>query len=265
MTARSVGSENSRGQDAGRPEGGQQLKERNQKTNPTSQPTNKTMDYIPAQLALFAVWLQNFATRVAAAPTDFGLTAADAAAITAQNDNFQAAYLESSSPATRTSATVATTAGARIAAQSVVRPYAMRINANQSVSDAQRTDMGITVRTVVPTPIPPPTTSPALIFVAATPGRHELQVRDSTTPATKAKPAGVIGLELWVATGLVAAIDPSSGVFRQVTTKSPFGVQFVAGDKGKVATYFARWLNRSGTSGIAANGPWSAPLSAIVI
>jgi hypothetical protein len=223
------------------------------------------MDYIPAQMALFAVWLANFAALVAANPTNYGLTAADAAAITAQNDAFQAAYAESSNPATRTSATIATTAGARIAAQAVIRPYAMRINANQSVSDAQRVDIGITVRTVVPTPIPPPSTSPALIFVQATPGRHELQVRDSTTPQTKAKPAGVVGLELWVATGIVAAIDPSSGVFRQVTTKSPFGVEFAAADKGKVATYFGRWLNRSGTSGISANGPWSAPLSAIVI
>lgn len=223
------------------------------------------VDYIPAKIADFSVWLLNFATLIAAAPTDYGLIAGDATAISAQNTAFQAAYLVSSTPATRTTATIATTNGARLAAEAVIRPYAMRINANQTVSDAQRVDLGLTVRTVVPTPVPPPTTSPVLVFQAATPLQHTLQFRDSLTPTSKAKPLNVIGLELFVAVGTVAAVDPSQASYRLTATKAPFNVPFAEGDRGKIATYFARWTNRSGAGGVAATGPWSVSLVSGII
>ena len=222
-------------------------------------------DYIPARIADFAIWIANFATKVALSPTSYGLIAGDATAISAQNTAFQAAYAASTNPATRTSASVATTQGARFASEVVIRPFAMRINANQTVTDAQRVSLGLTVRTVTPTPVPAPTTSPAILLVSATPGVHTLQVRDSTTPTSKAKPENVGGLELWVAVGIAPAVNPSAGAFRQVTTKTPFAVAFDASDKGKIATYFGRWINRSGPAGIAASGPWSAPLSAHIV
>lgn len=230
---------------------------------------NKAMpvyrDYIPSRDADFALWAANFATLIAAAPTAYGLIVGDATAISAANDAFQAAYVVSTTPETRTSATVATTRGARATAQAVFRPYAMRINANQSVTNAQRVDLGLTVRTLVPTPIPPPATSPALLLVAATPGQHQLQARDSATPTSKAKPFGVIGLELWVAVGTVAAVSPEAGSFKQISTKTPFQVGYGPADVGKVATYFGRWITRSGNSGIAFSGPWSAPLTSVII
>lgn len=222
-------------------------------------------DYVPARLADFSAWLLNFATLIAVDPTDYGLIAGDSTAISAQNTAFQAAYLISTTPGTRTAGTVAATQGARAAALAVIRPYAMRINANQTVTNLQRADLGITIRTTVPTPIPPPATSPALLLVSATPGVHTLQVRDSLTPTAKAKPAGVIGLELWVAVGTVPAVAPEAGAFKQITTKTPFQVSFGAPDKGKVATYFGRWITRSGNSGVSFSGPWSAPLDAIII
>lgn len=222
-------------------------------------------DYIPARLADFALWLDNFATTIAVDPTDYGLLAGDSTAISAQNTAFQTAFGISSDPMTRTTATIATTNGARLAAEAVCRPYAMRINANQTVTDAQRVALGLTVRTVVPTPIPAPATSPALMLEAATPGRHTLQVRDSATPTSKRKPFGVVGLELWVAVGTVPAVSPAAGAFRQISTKTPFAVTHSNADAGKTATYFGRWVNRSGPSGIAAAGPWSAPLAVVIV
>jgi len=222
-------------------------------------------DYIPPRLADFATWLQNFAALVAADPTDYGLVAGDATAITAQNVAFQAAFVLSTEPSTRTSATVAATAGARLSAEAVVRPYAMRINANQTVSDAQRVDLGLTVRTVVPTPIPPPTTSPAITLRSATPGILTLESRSAAGAAGKAKPSGAVGLEIWVAIGTVAAVAPEAGRFTAISTKSPFQLAFAAADKGKLATVFGRWITRSGAGGIASAGPWSAPLTSHIV
>lgn len=223
------------------------------------------MDYIPAKLADFSDWLENFATLIAVDPTDYGLIAGDASAISAQNTAFQAAYLASTNPITRTSATVATTRGARAAALAVVRPYAMRINANQTVTDAQRADLGITIRTVTPTPVPPPATAPVLSLRAAIPGQYTMDYRDSVNPDPKAKPGNVIGCEIVMALGVAPAVDPDVLPTKAISTRAPFALGFAPGDKGKVVTLYARWRVRSGSSGISAAGPWSAQFTGIVI
>lgn len=222
-------------------------------------------DYVPAKLADFAVWLANFATLIAADPTDYGLITGDATAISAQNTAFQAAYAISSTPTTRTSATIATTNGARISALSIVRPYAMRINANQTVTDAQRVDLGLTVRTVTPTPVPPPATAPVLSLRSAIPGQYTVDYRDASNPAPRSKPANVLGCEIVMAIGTAPAVDPDVLPTKVVSTKTPFQVQFAPGDTGKTVTFYARWRNRSGSSGISAAGPWSAQFTGIVI
>lgn len=228
-------------------------------------PPNMSAPYIPAKDADFALWLQNFSTLITATPTAYGLIAGDAVIIAAVNSPFQAAFIISTNPATRTAPTVATTRGARASAEAIVRPYAMRINANQSVSNAQRLGLGITVRITVPTPIPAPATSPALVLVAAVPGQMELQYRDSSTPTSKQKPFGASALALFSKVAATPTADPADATFTALVTKTPFLVPFSAPDAGQTCTFFARWITASGPSGIAQNGPWSAPLSVVVV
>ena len=232
--------------------------DQNQKTMPST-------DYIPQKLADFAIWIANFSALITAAPTDYGLVAGDATAIAAQNTAFQDAYAISSTPATRTSSTIAATTGARFSALAVVRPYAMRINANQTVSDEQRVDLGLTVRTVVPTPVPPPITAPVLNLRAAVPGQYTMDFRDAVNPDPKAKPTNVLSCEIVRAVGVAPAVDPAVLPTALVVTKSPFVLTFAPSDAGKVVTLFARWRNRSGPGGIAAAGPWSAQFTGTVI
>lgn len=239
--------------------------DRSQPVAPTNDTSNDMPDYMPSKDADFALWLDNFFTLIDASPTSYGLIAGDATAIGVQNTAFQAAYAISTTPGTRTSATIATTRGARISAEAVCRPYAMRINANQSVSNAQRVDLGLTVRITTPTPVPPPATQPVLMLVSAIPQVHNMQFRDASTPTAKAKPANVVGLELWCSVGTVAATDPAQCTYKQGVTKTPFQAGFSAPDKGKIATYFARWQTRSGPSGIIQTGPWSDPVSSYII
>lgn len=221
--------------------------------------------YIPAKDADFALWASNFSALITATPTAYGLIAGDAVAIASVNSPFQAAFLLSTNPATRTSPTVATTRGARASAEAVMRPYAMRINANQSVTNAQRLNLGLTVRVTTPTPIPAPATSPALVLVAAVPGQMELQYRDSSTPTAKAKPFGAVALALFSKVAATPTADPADATFAALVTKTPFLVPFTSPEAGQTATFFARWVTASGPSGIAQNGPWSAPLSVVVV
>lgn len=217
-------------------------------------------DYIPARDADFAGWSENFATLIAATPTNYGLTAGQAAPITAANTTFQTAYATATNPTTRTSPAIAAKDVARADAEVLERQIAMIVRNNPAVSDALKTGLGLTIPKTTPTPIPAPTTPPQLLFVQATPQNATLAYRDTGSPAGKAKPAGAIGVELWRNVGVTAATDPAQCSFVGIYTKAPFGQAFTAGEVGKIATYFARFSTRSGPAGVAQTGPWSAPL-----
>lgn len=215
--------------------------------------------YIPNKDADFAAWLLNFATILAAAPTDYGLIAGDATIVTGVNTAFQSAYSAAIDPSTRTPVTIAAKDSTRAAAEATVRPYAVNISLNSAVSDALKVTIGVSLPRENPTPIPAPVTNPVVDLVQATPLQHTLSIRDVTTPTTKAKPPGVIGAEVHVAVGLTAAVSPATAQLKQITTKTPTRVTFDASERGMIATYFVRWTTRSGPAGVAQVGPWSVP------
>ena len=219
--------------------------------------------YIPSPDATFATWLLNFATLIAASPTTYGLIAGDATAISAVNTAFQAAYTLAINPTTRTSANIAAKDTARANAEATVRPYAVRISRNSAVDDEDKIEVGVTVPKTVPTPIPPPDVAPVLSIINQTPLAAKLAYK-VTGAEGKAKPFGAIGVDIVRSIGVAWATDPVQCTFLNVATKSPFGDGYDAEDQGKKVTYFARFRNRSGTSGISAVGPWSAGLNLIV-
>jgi hypothetical protein len=221
--------------------------------------------YIPPRDADFSNWLLNFSTLLTAAPATYGLVAGDATAVAAQNTAFQAAYTAAINPATRTPVNIATKDAARADAEAVVRPYAVSISLNAGVDVGDKAAIGVTVRNTTPSPIPPPTTVPSLVLRSQTPLNILLGYTDASLPAGKAKPFGAIAIELWQSIGTTAAVDPDQTRFVGTYTKSPFTHAFLAADRGKVATFFARWVTRSGPAGRASVGPWSASLVTSVV
>lgn len=220
--------------------------------------------YIPATDAGFAAWLLNFSTLLTADPTAYGLTAPDAVLVDAENTAYAAALLLATDPATRTAPTVAAKDAARRSAEAVVRPYAMQINAMDGVTDEQRADLGLTIRKTVPTPVPAPLSSPVLALVSIGVGTMTLGFSDADAPSGKAKPAGSIGVELFRAIGVAPAVDPSLAAYTGTITKSPTQIAFSGADNGQIASFFARFVTRSGPGGKAQVGPWSAVLSATI-
>ena len=208
-------------------------------------------------------WMLNFAAVLVNAPVAYGITAPQAADIESAVLTFSAALTTATDPATRTAPTIAAKDNARAEALIICRSYAQRINANPAITDEQRTTLGLTVRKTTPTPTPAPTAQPLLGLRSQIPGVANLEY---TAPGTvgKAKPPGVIGVELWVAVGVAAAVDPAAAAFRGTVTRSPFRVEFDAADKGRTATVFCRFATRSGPGGVAQVGPWSNPLSFVV-
>lgn len=147
----------------------------------------------------------------------------------------------------------------------MVRPYAIQINNNAAVTDEQRADLGLTVRKTTKTPVPAPTSAPALELLSATPLLHTLRYSDVENPTGKAKPEGAIGVQIFASIGETPSEDPTQASFVGVYTKSPFSVPQISGNVGLKSNYFARYVTRSGPAGVAQVGPWSSMLQATII
>lgn len=211
------------------------------------------MDYIPAKDALFANWLVNFSTLITADPTAYGLVAADAVIIAAEETAFTAAYALAVDPGTRTAPTIAAKDAARISAEAVCRPYANRINVNPAVTNMQRLDLGLTVRKTTKTPVPAPTAWPVLTAQPAGVGAAVIGFSSNETPASKAKPPGVTGVHYQVFRedpGPVEVLvgDGSAG-------KSPFHIATDPADAGAKHIVRATFRTTSGPDGLAQDGP----------
>lgn len=216
--------------------------------------------YIPTKDQDFNAWLINFnAISVASGVATYGMTSGEVTAITGVTTAFSAALALAVDPYTRTPATVAAKDTARAAVQQLVRPIAVRVSLSPSITNAEKTTLGVTVRSGTRTPIPAPVSAPAFILESAQPGLLNLQYRDSLTPTSKAKPFGCIGVEIFASIGTTAAVDPSQCDAQGTFTKSP--LQLPTGPTaGKVVTVFGRWVTRSGPAGVAQRGPWSVAL-----
>lgn len=208
-----------------------------------------TVNYIPTRDGDFDTWLNQFATYLSANYGALGVDLATANNINAGYATWNAAYNAAIGGSTRGPATVATKNGARAAVTVNVRIVAQLVNNNPTVTDDQRVALGITVRKTTKTPIPTPTSSPLLTFVAATPFSHTIRFADQNTPSSRALPFGALAMELHV---FVSDTPPPVGALATMVltaTKNPYGVTFTGAQVGMNAYYKGYWRTRTGDLG----------------
>src|SRR5262249_41661958 len=107
--------------------------------------------------------------------------------------------------------------------------------------------------------VPPPSTMPVLEISKIGTGYQDIQARDESSGTRRARPAGSVGLLLYRAVGTDAVTDPNQAAFLGFTGRPSLQSTFVGADRGKTATYFARWTNARGEV-----GPWSQPVSGCI-
>ncbi|HVU62757.1 MAG TPA: hypothetical protein VHC70_02180 [Phycisphaerales bacterium] len=202
-------------------------------------------------------WLNNFKTLIAANPTNYGLTAADATSITNAFNSWHTAWVAAVSDGTRSKLTIETKNEQKASVLFVVRGYMAQILANRGVSNTLKMGLGLHVRDTTPTPVPPPSTRPALKVVKTGSGFQTVTAADEATPLKRARPAGSVGLLIYRAVAEDAVGDPANAQFLTFVGKPAAQSNFTAADRGKMATYFARWTNARGEV-----GPWSDGVSA---
>lgn len=219
-----------------------------------------TTSYIPAKDADYDAWANNFQTLITANPSLYGLVTADAVSISSEFAVWHAAYLLVLSPTTKTKTTVNSKDTARNASTALFRAYATIIRANLSVTDANKIALGVPPRDPTNTPVPPPATFPVLAVLNSTSLATNMQYRDTLTPLSRAKPAGVTQMEVRKVTSATVISDPNAIPYDRMETSTPFALAWDSTDIGKTAYIVARWTNRKGDV-----GPWSAIVTTTVV
>ncbi len=82
--------------------------------------------------------------------------------------------------------------------------------------------------------------------------QHTIHFADQSTPTSKARPAGVMGAEIWLKlapTGSPRPGDPDELTFLAVDTRTPYTADFDGADGGKTAHYVLRWVSTTAEKG----------------
>ena len=216
-------------------------------------------DYIPRGDADFNAWQANFVTYANANLANLGLAIPDLMSILSAQGAWTPSLTAHVAAQANAQSARATKDGNRTVLESLIRALVRRLQASSSVSDAEREALGITVPDLGAAAAASPTTRPICQVDTSQRLRHTIDFTDESTPTRKAKPAGVMGVEIWVKIGAPPPVDPSELTFLAVDTRTPYTTDFDGADGGKQAHYMLRWVNTRGET-----GPWSETATATI-
>ncbi len=216
-------------------------------------------DYIPSGDAPFDAWQINFVTYVNANLANLGLVAADVVSLNATAATWTADYPNHITAQASAQSARQAKDGARDGLEGAVRPLVRQLQASGQVDDAERAAMGITVPDDLATPAGPPATRPVVAVDTSQRLQHTIRFADEATPTRIAKPAGVMGAEIWVKVGDPAPVDPGELSFLTLDTRTPHVAAYAGADGGQTAHYMLRWVSTTGEK-----GPWSETASATI-
>jgi hypothetical protein len=216
-------------------------------------------DYIPASDAEFNTWQANFVTYANANLAALGLVAADLTPIVTAQPVWTTSLTAHVAAQANAQSKRAAKDGSRTALESLIRALVRRLQASPAVNDAERQSLGINVRDTTPTTAGAPSSRPVVKVDSSQRMRHVIAFADAATPTRTAKPAGVMGAEIWVKIGPTPPVDPSECTFLALDSRTPYTADYTGADGGKTAHYMLRWVSTNGDK-----GPWSETASATI-
>jgi hypothetical protein len=204
--------------------------------------------------------MERFAAALEAESTRLGVSSVEARAATEAVKAFKEALADVN--LLRTSVNVVLKDEARREAEAVVRPLAMRVKQNRSLTPADLDGLGLRKpATGRGARIGPPTTEPVFLCAQPVGGGHLLRYHDAGTPDSRALPRTASQLMLYAAFAprgeATPTDDPSSAELLRGYTRTPVRTQLPLDARGRMVTYYARWQGKHGEP-----GPWSRPIHA---
>lgn len=216
-------------------------------------------DYLPRSDPEFSVWLSNFVAYLTAHQAELGLS--ESILLTAGNarTNWESAY--SAHTASQSAAIGARQVKdqARDHTESFVRTLVRNLQTSSNMNDSHRAGLGLNLPSTTSPPSGEPQTRPVAVVDTSQRLCHTISFNDETTPASKARPEGVMGCEIWVKVGGEPPQDPQELRFLALDTATPYMAKYGGADAGKIAHYMLRWVSKR-----QQQGPWSQTVSATI-
>jgi hypothetical protein len=203
-------------------------------------------------MSAFAAYLQANAAALGLAPADVTAIVTAAAAFKTAQAAWDAMQAQINTALTLKDDT-------RAAAEALIRPVAQMLQNKTSVTDDQRTAMGLPIYKTTRTAVGAIETRPVLYKVDNEHLLQRLWFSDESTPGSKAKPKGAGLCEIREQIGGTAPTDPETMPLLALESKTPHRNDLEAADVGKLVYYALRWVNTAGDP-----GPWSLITSYMV-
>jgi hypothetical protein len=202
--------------------------------------------------------LQVFATGISGNAALYFVSTPDSVTIVNAVNAFLAARIVANAPATRNVGSIDDKEAKKASALGVCRGFYRQIQNSSGISNEAKLLIGVLPLNPTRTQRNCPNTSPVVAVIASTPGAQTTEYRDSMDLASRSKPAGATMCQLFVEVGAANAeiFDPAKARFVGNFTSNPMPVFFNPEDRGKQATYFARWGGKRNEF-----GQWSLPAS----
>lgn len=209
-------------------------------------------DYLPSRDAQLVTFANHMSSLIAATPTAFGVTATIATALSAAAGTYATKYAVATAPNTRTPSAINEKEQAKTALVAQIRLVARMVQAAPAVTDAQKIDLGLTVRKT-PAPRPVPSTSPTIKIVSVTGKTVKLRFEDADATNKRGKPKDVVGLTLFSCVSATQPTEMSQFKFEGNTTLTTIDVGFPPSVAAGATVWFtAFWRNARDESGPAA-------------
>lgn len=219
-------------------------------------------NYIPRPDADFAAWAAHYGPAVRAWWEAHGLNTDDLKPLLEALDRWNEAFPAHVSAQQRAEAARQAKDAARAALERQIRPVTGFVQSFPGTTDAERAELGITLRPAKGSPAPRPATRPLAIVDVGGRLTHRLRLVDESTPTRRARPRGVQRAEVFVAftpPGEPAPANPGDYRYLGSVTRGETTLTFEPHRGGMQAHYVSRWVSPSGAS-----GPWSETASATV-
>ncbi|MDR1126966.1 MAG: hypothetical protein LBL06_02435 [Treponema sp.] len=208
-------------------------------------------DCIPMREIDLLRWALNFATLCLANQDLWGLPPTEVATLNAAVAEFDNIYRTALGP-NASKADILLKNEKKKALKVLLRDFKNRnIDPNRAVTDPNRERLGLTIRDIKNTPVPPPTTVPEFEFTYPGARRIDVHFRDFGSKR-KAKPKGAAGAVILYSVRATPPVNQDELAHSVFTSRTPYHFEFKEEERGKMVYVALFWQNRKGD-----RGPWS--------
>ncbi len=212
--------------------------------------------FLPLADNAFRTFSENFAALVSLNYNAYGISQTVALDVVAKFDTYATALTAAQAPETRGPARTLAKNTAKAALVAVVRAVARAITHHLTVTDAQRQELGLTIRKK-PAPVPAPVARPTVQIKNVIGRTMTINVCDLASMNAIGKPAGVIGAKVFTFVGTNYPTDPTRWAYNGDATRTKHTIALPGSvANGAEVWICAAWYNRKGET-----GPMSLPIS----